>query len=140
MAAAVEAEQPTVCDVIEQFMTKQMVGKKSAPAIRYRLKRLADVIGASFIRDVTKKDVIAALEKIAGGQREGRTAKQLAGEVLIQAKRVWRFAETRDMVTMSCLASLARKDFDARPRKRTIALGIDEEVRHPFATRDEIEP
>jgi len=126
VAAAVEAAQPTVRDVIEQFMTKQMGGKKSAPAIRYRLKRLADLIGDSLIRDVTRQDVIAALEKIAEGTKEGRTAKQLAGEVLIQAKRVWRFAETREMVGTSCIAPLARQDLDARPRKRTVVLGIGE--------------
>jgi integrase len=126
IAAAVEAGQPSVRDVIEQFMAKQMSGKKSAAAIRYRLERLAQLLGDSLIRDVTRQDVIAALEKIAEGQNTGRTAKQLAGEVLLQAKRVWRFAETRALVGTSCIAPLARKDFDARPRKRDVVLGLDE--------------
>ncbi len=125
-AAAAEANQPTVSDMIEQFMAKHMNGKKSAPAIRYRLGRLAQLLGDQKIRDVTRQDVIAALDKIAEGQTDGRTAKQLAGEVLIQAKRVWRFAETRALVGTSCIAPLARKDFDARPRKRDVVLGLDE--------------
>ena len=77
------------------------------------------------IRDVTRQEFIAAIEKIAEGQTEGRTAKQLAGEILIHAKRVWRFAETREWVQTSCIERLTRKDFDARPRKRTVTLGID---------------
>ena len=125
-AAVAESDKPTVRDVIEQFMAKQMGGKKSAPAIRYRLDRLAKLLGDKKIRDVGRQDVITALEKIAAGQTDGRTAKQLAGEILIQAKRVWRFAETRALVDTSCIAPLARKDFDARPRKRDVALGIDE--------------
>src|ERR1019366_7604313 len=115
---ALESEQPTVRDVISEFMAKHMTGKKSAPAIRYRLDRLAQLLGDKNIRDGGRQDVIAALEKIAEGQTDGRTAKQLAGEILTQAKRVWRFAETRAMVGTSCIAPLARKDFDARPRKR----------------------
>jgi len=45
--AAEEAErkQPTVADAIGTFMAKIMAGKKSAPAIRYRLDRLAALIG-----------------------------------------------------------------------------------------------
>jgi len=35
-AIAAEAAQPTVRDVVEQFMAKHMAGKKSAPSIRYR--------------------------------------------------------------------------------------------------------
>jgi integrase len=125
-AAAAELAQPTVCDVIDQFMAKHMTGKKSAPAIQYRLDRLAQLLGDKKIRDVGRQDLIAALEKIAEGQTEGRTAKQLAGEILIQAKRVWRFAETRALVDTSCIAPLTRKDFDARPRKRDVVLSIDE--------------
>src|SRR5207244_8773584 len=116
-AAAAEASQPTVREAMEQFVTKHIIGKKSAPAIRYRLDRLANLIGNKKIRHVTRLDVIAAIEVIAVGQSNGRTAKQLAGEVLIQAKRVWRFAVTREWVGNSCIEPLARKDFDARPRK-----------------------
>lgn len=125
-AEAVEAQQPSVRQAIEQFMAKQMAGKKSAPAIRYRLDRLARLIGDQKIRQVGKQDVIAALEEIASGQKQGRSAKQLAGEVLIQAKRIWRFAETREWVAASCIAHLTRADFDARPRKRSVVLGLDE--------------
>jgi integrase len=103
-----------------------MAGKKSAPAIRYRLDRLAAHLGERKIRDVTRKDVIAALDKIADGQREGQTAKQMAGEVLVQAKRLWRFAEAREWVETSCIEKLTRKDFDARPVKRDVTLRLDE--------------
>lgn len=126
--AAQEAErnQPTVQDAIDSFMQKIMAGKKSAPAIRYRLNRLAALIGDKKIRDVTRQDVIAALDTIAEGQREGQTAKQLAGEVLTQAKRVWRFAKAREWVTVSCVEELTRRDFDAKPRKRDVTLRFDE--------------
>jgi len=55
---------------------------------------LARLLGDKRICDVTRQDVIAALEKIAGGKNDGRTARQLAGEILTPAKRAWRFAET----------------------------------------------
>ncbi len=127
-AEAAEADQLTVRQVMEQFMTKHMNGKKSAPAIRYRLERLAQHIGDKKIRDVTRKEVIDVLEKIAEGQVKGKTAKHLTGEILISAKRLWRFAEAREWVAISCIASLTRKDFDARPNKRDVTLRIDEVV------------
>lgn len=127
-AVAAEADQPTVREVVGQFMAKHMVGKKSAPAIRYRLDRMAANLGDRKIRDVTRQNVIEMLEKIAEGQREGKSAKQLAGEVLTQAKRLWRFAEAREWVATSCIEVLTRKDFDARPVKRDVALRLDELV------------
>ncbi len=126
--AAKEAElaHPIVNQVIETFMLRHMAGKKSASAIRYRLDRLAAHLGDQRICDVTRKEFITALDKIADGQREGQTAKQLAGEVLVQAKRLWRFAETREWVAASCIEKLTRKDFDARPVKREVTLRLDE--------------
>jgi len=125
-AERMESAQPTVRGAIDLFMAKHINGKKSAPDIQYRLNRLAKLLGDKKIRDVTRQEFIAALEKIAEGQTEGRTAKQLAGEILIHAKRVWRFAETREWVAASCIERLARKDFDARPRKRSVTLSIAE--------------
>lgn len=125
-AAEAETTRPTVSQAIDTFMARHMAGKKSAPAIRYRLDRLAADLGERKIHDVTRKDVIAALDKIADGQREGQTAKQLAGEVLVQAKRLWRFAEAREWVEVSCIEKLTRKDFDARPVKRDVTLRLDE--------------
>jgi integrase len=125
-ALAAEAVQPTVGDAADQFLAKHIAGKKSAPAIRYRLDRLSTHIGDRKIRDITRQDVIAALEKIAEGMKEGQTAKQLAGEVLTQAKRLWRFAEAREWVEASCIEKLTRKDFDARPVKRNVTLRLDE--------------
>lgn len=126
--AAVEAEraQPTVKEAVESFMAKIMTGKKSAPAIRYRLDRLTAIIGDKKIRDVTRQDVIAALDTIAEGQREGKTAKQLSGEVLTQTKRLWRFARSREWVAVSCVEELTRRDFDAKPTKRDVTLRLDE--------------
>ncbi|OFZ92032.1 MAG: hypothetical protein A2V78_16795 [Betaproteobacteria bacterium RBG_16_64_18] len=71
-AVAAEAAQPTVRDVVEQFMAKHMAGKKSAPSIRYRLDRLAAILGNQKIRDVTRQNVIQALERIAEGHRQER--------------------------------------------------------------------
>jgi integrase len=107
-------------------MEKIMAGKKSAPAIRYRLNRLAELIDDKKIRDVSKQEIVAALDKIAEGQRNGKPAKQLTGEILTQAKRLWRFAKSRDWVTFSCLEELTRRDFDAKPTKRDVTLRLDE--------------
>lgn len=125
-AGVAEAQQPMLRDVIDQFMNKHVRGKKSAPAFQYRLDRLNQVLGTRKIRDLHRRDVIDAIEKIAEGRTEGRTAKQLAGEVLILAKRVWRFAEARGWIEKSCIERLSRNDFDARPRKRDVVLGLDE--------------
>jgi len=38
-------------------MAKHMAGKKSAPAIRYRLERLAAYLGKKKIRDVARQEV-----------------------------------------------------------------------------------
>ena len=132
-AKAAEAAQPTVSEAITQFMAKHMAGKKSAAAIRYRLDLLAKVVGEKRFSEIVRKDLIAALETIAEGQRANKQgekipAKQLAGEVLIQAKRLWRFAESREWVKTSCIERLTRKDFDARPVKRDTVLRIDEVV------------
>ena len=66
VALEAERKQPTVKEAIESFMQKIMAGKKSAPAIQYRLNRLAVIIGEHKIRDVTRQHVIAALDTIAG--------------------------------------------------------------------------
>lgn len=126
LAAQKELEQPTVRDAIDRFMAKHIDGKKSAAAIRYRLERLVPHLGDQKLRDVRRQDIIRAIEKIAEGQHDGRPAKQMAGEVLIQAKRLWRFAETREWTDRSCIESLARRDFDARPRKRDVTLTLGE--------------
>lgn len=125
---AAEAAQPTMREAAERFMGQHIEGKKSAPAVRYRLERLVALIGDKLIRDIDRQDLILALEKIAAGQKEGRTAKQLAGEILITAKRLWRFAESREWVAESCIERLSRGDFDAKPRKRDVALRFDELV------------
>lgn len=125
-AREAEAAQPTMSSVVELFMAQHMNGKKSADAVSYRLTRLANIIGDKKIREVTKPEVIAALEKIAEGRKPGRPAKQLAGEVLTTAKRLWDYAESRDWVAANCLKGLTRAHFDARPNKRDVVLGLDE--------------
>jgi integrase len=126
--AAAEAvrKQPTVQEAIDTFMLKIMAGKKSANTVRYRFDRLAGIIGTKKIREVTRQDVIAALDTIAEGQREGKTAKQLSGEVLTTAKRLWRFAAEREWTGASCIEQLTRSSFDAKPTKRDVTLRFDE--------------
>ena len=122
----VERKRPTVNDAIDSFMQKIMAGKKSAHHVKYRLDRLAAIIGAKKIRDVTRQDVIATLDTIAKGQIEGKTAKQLSGEVLTTAKRLWRFAAEREWTGASCIEQLTRATFDAKPKKRDVTLRLDE--------------
>lgn len=121
-----ERQQPTVSDAIKSFMQKIMAGKKSAHHVKYRLDRLAAIIGAKKIREVTRQDVIAALDTIAKGQIEGKSAKQLSGEVLTTAKRLWRFAAEREWTGASCIEQLTRATFDAKPTKRDVTLRLDE--------------
>ena len=118
--------QPTVKEAIESFMQKIMAGKKSASAARYRLERLAAIIGDKKIGDVTRDEVITALDTIAEGQREGQTAKQLAGDILTHAKRLWRFASERGLLAESPIEKLTRAAFDAKPKKRDVTLRLDE--------------
>ena len=125
-ALEVERKQPTVSEAIETFMQKIVAGKKSAGHVQYRLDRLAATIGTKKIREVTRQDVIAALDTIAKGQVEGKTAKQLSGEVLTTAKRLWRFAAEREWVGESCIEQLTRATFDAKPTKRDVTLRLDE--------------
>lgn len=125
-AIALEAEQPTVREAVELFAAKHLAGKKSASEMRYRLDRLVKELGDRKLRDLARKDVVAALERIAEGQIEGRTAKLLAGEVLVMAKRLWRFAATHEWIEASCIEILSRKDIDARPVRRNVALRLDE--------------
>ncbi len=127
-AEAAEAAQPSVAKAIEVFMEKIMAGKKSADAIRYRLYRLAAYIGDKKIRDVTRQDLLQALDQIGAGQNEGRTAKLLAGECLTQAKRLWRFAIVREWVATSPIEEITRRDVDAKPGKREMTLRLDELV------------
>lgn len=121
-----ETNAPTVKQAVDIFMSKVIDGKKSAPAIRYRFDRFVAALGDKKIRDVTRQDVIAALDTIAAGQRAGKTAKLLSGEILTTAKRLWRFARIREWVEISCIEELTRRDFDARPNKRDVALRLDE--------------
>jgi hypothetical protein len=58
-----DAERPTVRVAVDQFLAKQINGKKSAHSIRYRLDRLTRILGDRKIRDVSTRDVIAAIEK-----------------------------------------------------------------------------
>lgn len=75
---------------------------------------------------MTRQNFISVFEKIADGQKDGKTAKLLAGEVLTTAKRLWRYAEAHEWIAMSCVANLQRKDFDAAYKPRQVRLRIDE--------------
>ena len=122
-----ELAQPTVAEATERFFQKNIVGKRSAHHVKYRLDRLSmSSLGNKKIRDVTRQNIIALLETIAEGQKEGKTAKLLAGEVLTTAKRLWRYAEAHEWVAQSCIAALQRKDFDAAYKPRQVRLRLDE--------------
>ena len=125
---AVELENalPTVKDVVDLFLKINIDGKRSENNIKYRLHRLCAYIGDKKIIDVSRQDVIFAIDSIGKGQKPGKSAKQLSGEVLIQAKRVWRFAKNRELVETSCIDELTRRDFDAKPKKRDVVLRFDE--------------
>ena len=133
-----ESDQPTVDQAIDKFVAQHIDGKKSAHAVKYRLKRLSKHVGGMKIHEVTRKQIIDGLEIIAQGSRKGKPAKQLAGEVLTTAKRLWRFAESREWVSESKIERLKRADFDARPRKRDVVLSIDELAKIWQVLRDPI--
>jgi hypothetical protein len=52
-----------------------------------RLDRLVALIGDKKIRDVSRQDVVAAIDRISDGHWKGRTAKQLAGEELVHPRK-----------------------------------------------------
>lgn len=122
-----EKAQPTVAEAAALFFKKNIEGKRSANHVKYRLDRLSSSsIGNKKIREVTRQNIISVFEKIAEGQKEGKTAKLLAGEVLTTAKRLWRYAEAHEWITQSCIATLQRKDFDAAYKPRQVRLRLDE--------------
>lgn len=122
-----ELAQPTVCDAASHFYEKIIAGKSSAKQVKYRLDKISSSsLGVKKIRDVSRKEVIDLIEQISSGQREGKTAKLLGGEVLTTAKRLWRFAEAREWVAQSCIESLQRSDFDAAYKPRQVRLRLDE--------------
>lgn len=122
-----ELAQPTVAEAAALFFKKNIEGKRSASHVKYRLDRLStSSIGNKKIREVTRQNIISVFENIAEGQKEGRTAKLLAGEVLTTAKRLWRYAEAHEWIAQSCIASLQRKDFDAAYKPRQVRLRLDE--------------
>lgn len=122
-----EQAQPTVAEAAALFFKKNIEGKRSASHVKYRLDRLStSSIGNKKIHEVTRQNIISVFENIAEGQKEGRTAKLLAGEVLTTAKRLWRYAEALEWIAQSCIASLQRKDFDAAYKPRQVRLRLDE--------------
>jgi len=128
-AISAEAALPTLLEATQRYMTQFMDGKKSSCHILYRLERLSAEIGADMkIHDITHHDVVKAIENIAAGKKRGKTAKQLAGEVLVTAQRLWAFAESRQWVQENCISRLTRANFDAQPKKRELALRFDEVV------------
>jgi hypothetical protein len=82
--AKLEAElaQPTVAEAAERFFQKNIVGKRSAHHVKYRLDRLStSSLGNKKIRDITRQNVIAVIEKVAEGQKEGKTACRFASNI-----------------------------------------------------------
>lgn len=127
-----EESQPTYTKAMETFLAKHIAGKASASATRYRLERLSAIVGDRKLIEINKAALMAGIEEIAEGKKDGKDAKQLAGEVLTQAKRLWHFAMVRGWATRdnaSDIASLKRSDFDARPRQRKLNLKMDELVK-----------
>ena len=122
-----ELAQPTVTEAANLFLKKNIAGKRSALAVKYRLDRISSsTLGKKKIRDVTRQNIIAAIEKVAEGRKDGKSAKLLAGEVLSAAKRLWRYAEAHEWVAQSCIATLRRQDFDAAYKPRQVRLRVDE--------------
>lgn len=122
-----EQAQPTVAEAAALFFKKNIEGKRSASHVKYRLDRLStSSIGNIKIREVSRQNVIAVFEKVAEGQKDGKTAKLLAGEVLTTAKRLWRYAEAHEWIAQSCIATLQRKDFDSAYKPRQVRLRLDE--------------
>lgn len=121
-----EKNKPTLDDVINQFLEKIIKGKKSASNIKYKLKRLSELLGNKKIHHITRDDILSALDTISHGKKPENPSKQMAGEVLITTKRLWKFAKTRGIVKELPFDDIKRNDIDASPRKRSTTLYLNE--------------
>ena len=126
--AALEAEaaMPTVKEAIESFMAKIMAGKKSAPAIRYRLDRLATIIGDKKIRDVTRQDVIAALETIAEGQNERAHGEAIGRGGIDPSQAALALRQIAGMGSGFMRGRAYPARLRRKPTKRDVTLRLDE--------------
>lgn len=88
-AAAAESARPTVNQAIETFMARHMAGKKSAPAIRYRLDRLAAHVGTQKISDVTCK----CIEKLTRKDFDACPLKRDVTLRLDELADIWRLQQ-----------------------------------------------
>lgn len=126
---AAEDNAKTLQEAIDDFYKKVLSGLKSGLATRYRLERFAREIGGeNKLKNISKADVLRALDQIAEGQKEGKTAKQLAGETLTMVKRLFKWAVERDYAPRSPVEEITRKVQGTAPKRREVTLQMHELV------------
>ena len=117
-----ERAEPSVSDAVERFV-KSKAGLQSAGAIEAALNRhLLPALGDRKVRQVRRRDVIAVIEAIAVEH------PRQAGKVLTYTKQLFSWAEDRELVEVSPIASLKPKRIAGGliARKRARVLDDDE--------------
>jgi len=118
-----ERAEPTVSDVIGQFLEARAAGKQSAKRMRevFRL-HVAPAIGRKKIRDVRRRDVVELCERLAADR--GRQAAL----TLTYVKQLFTFAEDREYIDASPVATLKpeRVHPNMKARRRQRVLSADE--------------
>lgn len=125
-----EKAEPTVADIAERFLRTKR-DRKSYSDIRAALtNHVLPAIGKKKVREVRRRDVIALLEPLA------ETKPRQAGIVLTYARQLFGFAEDREIIEASPVASLKAeklgKGLSASQRGRVLTEG---EVRALWSLR-----
>lgn len=124
-----EKAEPTVADTAERFLRTKRDRKSYRDIAAALRNHLLPAIGKKKVRDVRRRDVIALLEPLA----EDRPRQ--AGIVLTYAKQLFGYAEDREIIEVSPIASLNAtklgKGLTSRKRGRVLT---EDEIRALWAT------
>lgn len=117
--------EPTVSRVVQRYCTAHVDHLASATSVRGTLERhLLPALGNRKLRDVRRRDVIALLEPLAAAK------PRQAGKLLGYMKQVFAYAEDREIIEASPIATLtARKIGPGLTARRRARVLTDDEIR-----------
>jgi integrase len=126
--ALLRRREPTVAELAEEWLNRNIAGLKSARAISgYIRNDVIPVIGRQKVKDVRRRDVIDLVE------RKAASTPRAAGQVLLYVRQLLDFAADRDLIPANPAAGLkpraitvGGKPAQLGARRRTRILDTDE--------------
>ncbi|WP_440996269.1 tyrosine-type recombinase/integrase [Arhodomonas sp. SL1] len=119
-----ERAEPTVTDVSEWFLQTKRDRKSYRDIEGAVLGHIVRALGRKRMREVRRRDVIVLIERLAAGH------PRQAGRVLVYAKQLFEYAEDREIIEASPIATLKSSKIGpgltARRRARVLH---DDEIR-----------